>query len=104
MCCDNGRFRFMSVITDLMDRMITGTMTVDEVAEQFRTYTWPAVRPAPANADESWARMLEDPETPPEGSFFDVSVYFSQRKITGEQYDVLARAAAEGMKRGADQS
>ena len=94
----------MSVITDLMDKMIAGTMTVDQVAEQFRTYAWPPGRPAPATADEAWARTLEDPETPPEGSFFDVSVYFNQRKITGEQYDVLARAAAEGMKRGADRT
>lgn len=86
----------MSAVTDLLDQLAAGSKTVDEVAEEFRTYPWPVGRPPAANGEEAFTRLLEDPETPVEGSFFDVSHYHASGKITGDQYRVLYEAVAEG--------
>ena len=91
----------MSAVTDLLDQLVAGSKSVDDVAEEFRTYAWPLGRPPAASGEEAFTRSLEDPEAPVEGSFFDVSNYHVSGKITDDQYDVLAQAAAEGMKGGA---
>lgn len=90
----------MSAVTDMLDRLVAGSKTVEEVAEDFRQYAWPVTRDPAATGEEAFTRSLEDPETPVEGSFFDVSHYHASGQITDDQYDVLAEAAAEAMRAG----
>lgn len=88
----------MSAVTDLLDQLVAGSKTADEVAEEFRNYPWPVERDATTDPAEGFRRDIEDPEEPVEGSFFDVALYRSMGKITPDQYGVLAEAAAEAMQ------
>lgn len=92
----------MSAVTDLLDQLAAGRKTVDEVAEEFRNHPWPVTRAATTDPAEGFRRDIEDPEEPADGSFFYVALYRSMGKITPEQYEALATAAAEGMTSGAD--
>jgi hypothetical protein len=94
----------VSAVTDLLDQLVAGRKTVDEVAEEFRTYAWPVTREPTTDPAEGFRRDIEDPEEPVEGSFFDVSLYRTLGKINMDQYEVLAEAAAEAMQGSGDES
>lgn len=89
----------MSAVTDLLDQLEAGEVELGEVVADFRSRTWPQTpRQEPKDATEVFARDLEDPEEPPEGSFGEVATYYSMGKIDDQQYAALATAAAEAMK------
>lgn len=81
-----------SEVTDLITALNDGTMTLDQVARSFRERAWPRTgSPEGATAD---ADTLDDPRPYVAGSFDDVSAAFHRGDLTGEQYRVLADAAA----------
>jgi hypothetical protein len=89
---------WMSDVTDLLDRLVAGTVSLDEVAEVFRSRNWPDT-PVPRSrtlADVE-TRALDDPEEPPEGAFIEVASYHQRHLIDLETYSVLAHAAAEAI-------
>jgi hypothetical protein len=88
-----------SEVTDLIAALDDGTLSLDEVAERFRTRAWPRrTTPPPTTYLELAARAQEDPEPHVPGSFDDVDAAYYQGKITDDQYDVLAQAMAESMR------
>lgn len=90
----------MSAVTDLLDQLIAGKKTIEEVVEDFGTRDWPVVARQQSNSmEEAETRALDDPDLPPEGSFHDVASYFNQGKIDFDTYSALATSAAEGMKK-----
>lgn len=91
-----------SEITEILDRLVAGQVTLDEVAEQFRQRKWREVVKAPASDDLELARRAqEDPASYVPGSFDDVEAAFFRHELTAEQYEVLLEAATESMNRGA---
>ncbi len=87
-----------SEVTDLIAALRAGTMSLDEVACQFRERSWPDVpRPQHQTYLEMAARSLEDPDPYVPGSFDDVLAAYDRHDLTPDEYEVLARAAAESM-------
>ncbi len=85
----------MSEVSDLIDSYRSGELTLDELAQRFRVRTWPSRRPAPGTAREGWRREQEDPEPILEGSFDEVVSAYHLGLLTGNEYEVLSRAASE---------
>lgn len=81
----------MSEVTDVLDRLAAGTMTLDEAAGKFASRSWP--RPPRASGTEGAESFPPDPE----GSFAEVSAAYCAEQITPEQYTALAQAAARAM-------
>jgi hypothetical protein len=86
-------------VTDLLSALCGGTMSIDEVAQHFRSRPWPRrLTPPPTTYLEFAARAQEDPDPFVPNSFDEVDVAYYQGKITDDQYDVLAQAMAESMR------
>ena len=85
-----------SEVIDLIDRYKAGELTLDELAERFRTRRWPVVkRPSPSSYLEMAARAQEDPDPYEPGSFDDVTAAYNQGVLTDEDYRVLSAAVVE---------
>lgn len=92
-----------SEVSDLIDALRDGTMTLDEVAQMFRERQWPRRRrPPPASYLEMAARVQEDPEPYDPNSFDDVTAAYHRGELSDSQYDTLAEAMAES-KRAEDE-
>jgi hypothetical protein len=92
-----------SEVTDLMGELRDGTMSLEEVAQQFRVRSWPRrARPHPASYLEMATQAQEDPEPDVSGSFDEVTAALYRGEISDEQYEVLAQAMAES-KRAEDE-
>lgn len=92
-----------SEVSDLIDALRDGTMTLDEVAQRFRERQWPRRRrPPPASYLEMAARVQEDPEPYDPNSFDDVTAAYHRGELSDSQYDTLAEAMAES-KRAEDE-
>jgi hypothetical protein len=85
----------VSEVTDLIDAYRRGELTLEELARRFRERAWPERRPPARTREEIYQRELEDPEPIQHGSFDEVVSAFHRGDITGDEYDVLARAVAE---------
>jgi hypothetical protein len=86
-------------VVDLLNALREGTMTIDDVAEHFRTRKWPRRRRTPPTTyAELAAAELEDPDPYIPGSYDDVAAAFHQKKITREQFRVLSDAVAEAQR------
>lgn len=86
-------------VAELLDALRDGRVTVDEVAQQFRTRRWPRRRRAePTTFMELAARELEDPDPYIPGSFDDVAAAYHQKKITRDQFRILSEAVAEAQR------
>jgi len=86
-------------VTGLLAALRDGTVTLEEVAEQFRRRSWPRkVNPRPANYLELAARAQEDPDGGGPGSFDEVTAALYRGEIYDETYQVLARAMAESKR------
>ena len=84
----------MSDVTDALDALASGAMTLEQAAALFARRTWPQPPKLTGTlADEAF------PPDPP-GSFAEVSAAFSAGQITAAQYQVLAEAAARAMGGG----
>jgi hypothetical protein len=92
-----------SEISDMIKALRDGTMTLDQVAQQFRERRWPRRRRPPAASYlEMAARAQEDPEPYVPGSFDDVAAAFHRGDLSLDEYRVLSEAVAES-KRAEDQ-
>jgi hypothetical protein len=92
-----------SEVSDLINALRDGTLTLDQVAQRFRQRHWPRRRrPPPASYLEMAARAQEDPEPYVPGSFDDVTDAYDRGELSGDEYDVLAEAMAES-KRAEDE-
>lgn len=86
-------------VTELLDALSAGTITVDEVARQFRARTWPRRRRTdPASYSDMAAAQLQDPDPYIPGSFDDVAAAYHQKKITREQFRALSQAVADAQQ------
>jgi len=89
--------------SDMIKALRQGTMTLDQVAQQFRERKWPRRRRPPAASYlEVAARAQEDPEPYVPGSFDDVAAAFHRGDLSRFEYRVLSEAIAES-KRAEDQ-
>jgi hypothetical protein len=92
-----------SEVSDLINALRDGTLTLDEVAQRFRERQWPRRRrPPPASYLEMAARAQEDPEPYDPNSFDDVTAAYHRGELSDSQYDALAEAMAES-KRAEDE-
>jgi hypothetical protein len=89
-------------LTELIDALRDGSMTLEEVAQRFRERTWPG-RPTPRFSSyvELATAAISDPEPDLPGSFSEVTSAYDRGKLNRAQYRVLAEAAAEAMRREA---
>jgi hypothetical protein len=86
-------------VTGLLAAFKAGQIDLDELADRFRTRTWPiARRPTPS----SYAEMAdqEDPEPDLPGSFDEVTAAYDRGELTREQYRTLAHAVADAINAG----
>ena len=90
-------------VNDLIEALQNGTMSLEEVAEEFRQRSWPGrPMPRPTSYLELATAAISDPEPDPPGSFSEVASAYARGKIDRTQYSVLSEAAAEGMRRKAE--
>jgi len=89
-----------SEVTDLLDRYKAGELTLDELAERFRTRRWPrrVKTPRPQSYLERAARAEEDPDPYEPNSFDDVEAAFFRHDLSVEEYSSLRAAMAEALK------
>jgi hypothetical protein len=94
----------MSEVTDLIRSYKAGELTLNELAERFRTRRWPRASrpPQPSSYLEMAARAQEDPRPDVPGSFDDVEAAFFRHELSAEEYEFLRRAAAQAP--GADEA
>ena len=89
-----------SEVSDLIQALHDGHVTLNEVAQRFRERTWPPSKlPAPASEAEWAAAVLRDPDPRVPGSFDDVVAACERGDITEEQFQVLADAVADAIGR-----
>lgn len=86
----------MSEVTDLINSYKAGELTLDDLAQRFRTRHWPAIMPPPpASYLEMAARAQEDPRPDVPNSYDDVTSAYARGDLTREEYDVLSDAVLE---------
>jgi hypothetical protein len=86
----------VSEVTDLIIRYKAGELTLDELAQRFRTRRWPrTVPPSPSSYLEMAARSQDDPRPDVPGSYDEVTTAYARRELTREEYDVLSDAVLE---------
>jgi hypothetical protein len=92
-----------SEVTDLIDALRHGRMSLEEVASRFRAQSWPSTHKLePETYLELAAAAQTDPEPYLAGSFDDVVSAYDQGKLTDDEYAVLSAAVAES-ERAEDQ-
>jgi hypothetical protein len=88
-----------SEITELLNALQDGRMTLDEVAQRFREHSWPRRRPAETSSyEEMVARELEDPDPFIPGSYDEVAAAYHQKRISKDQFQVLSEAVAAAQR------
>jgi hypothetical protein len=86
----------VSEVTDLIDSYKAGELTLDELAQLFRSRQWPAIMPPPPSSYlEMAARAQEDPRPRVPNSYDDVTSAYARGDLTREEYDVLSDAVLE---------
>jgi hypothetical protein len=88
-----------SEVSSMIRALRDGTMTLDQVAQQFRERKWPRRRwNPPASYLEMAARAQEDPEPHVPGSFDDVIDAYDRGDLSRDEYRVLSEAVAESKR------
>jgi len=92
-----------SEVNDLIDALRNGSMSLEEVADRFRSRSWPR-RSAPPRTTyiDLAAAAQQDPDVYRPGSFDDVAAAHQAGRITDDEYVVLSEAVADS-KRAEDQ-
>ncbi len=86
-------------INGLITALREGSLSLDQVAHEFRERSWPRRdRPRPANYLELAAAAQQDPGTYVQGSFDDVVAAHHDGRITDDEYSVLSEAVAESKR------
>lgn len=89
----------MSEVTDLIDSYKAGDMTLEELAQRFRTRHWPVITPSPPSSFlEQAARAQQDPRPTVPNSYDEVSESHARGDLTREEYDALSDAVMEAGK------
>lgn len=89
-----------SEVSDLIQALRGGSMTLEEVAQRFRQRTWPPSKPPPpANYRELAAAALRDPDPDVPGSFAEVVAAYDRGELTRSEYRFLADAVADAIGR-----
>lgn len=89
-------------VTDLLDALYEGTITVDEVARRFRERTWPRRQTLePTSYIEIATAELQDPEPYIPGSYDDVATAYHRGRLSDSDYAILIQAIADS-KRASD--
>jgi hypothetical protein len=88
-----------SEVSNMIRALRDGTMTLDQVARQFRERKWPRRRWIPPTSYlEMAARAQEDPEPYVPGSFDDVTDAYDCGELSRDEYRVLSEAVAESKR------
>ncbi|MGP8001953.1 MAG: hypothetical protein ACLPKI_32230 [Streptosporangiaceae bacterium] len=88
-----------SEITNMIDALRSGKMSLDEVAQRFRQRSWPrTARNEPQSYLEMAAAAQQDPEPYIPGTFDDVVAAYDQGRLTDEEYTILSEAVAESKR------
>ena len=89
-------------VTDLLDALHEGAITVDEVAQRFRERTWPRRQTLePSGYIEMATAELQDPEPYIPGSYDDVAAAYHRGRLSDSDYAILIEAIADS-KRASD--
>lgn len=84
----------MSKVTELLDELHDGSKSVDEVAAEFSSMSWPKGPARPTTYLALAKADMGDPTPEVDGSFDEVSTAYALGRIDDKQYAVLAKAAA----------
>jgi hypothetical protein len=88
-----------SDVSKMIAALRDGSMSLEDVAQQFRKRAWPRRK---LNQTTSYLEMAaaaeRDPDPYLEGSFDDVAAAFHRGDISDREYEVLAQAMAESMR------
>jgi hypothetical protein len=88
-----------SEVTELIEALRNGTMTLDEVAQHFRERIWPLTRgPKSQTYLERAAAAEADPDPLVPGSFDEVAAAYHRGDLSLDAYRTLADAAAESIR------
>ena len=92
-------------VSQLLDALYGGSMTLDEVAEIFRQRSWPHREMAStASYLEMAAAEQEDPDPYIPGSYDDVVAAYDRGRLTDVQYETLVNAIAASRRAEAENS
>lgn len=88
-----------SEVTELIDALKQGSISVNEVARRFRERAWSSTRgPKPETYLERAIAAEADPEPLVPGSFDEVAAAYHRGDISIDDYRTLAEAAADSMR------
>lgn len=86
-------------VTELLDALHEGAMSVDEVARRFRQRTWPRrLTSEPNSYLEMAAAEMQDPEPYVPGSYDDVAAAYHSGRLSDADYAVLVEAIADSKR------
>lgn len=86
-------------VTDLLDALYEGTITVNDVAQRFRERTWPRRQtPGPTGYIEMATAELQDPEPYIAGSYDDVAAAYHRGRLSDSDYAMLIEAIADSKR------
>jgi hypothetical protein len=88
-----------SEVTELINALREGTMTLEQVAQRFRERSWPRrTAPPPATYLELATASQQDPEPYVPNSFDDVVAAYDLGRVTDDEYAVLSEAVADSKR------
>jgi hypothetical protein len=87
-------------VNELLDGYKSGDLTLDELAQVFRSRRWPRAEPPPKPKTylEMAARAQQDPGSDIPDSFDDVEAAFFRNDLSVEEYECLRRAMNDALK------
>ena len=87
-------------VTELISALRNGSMTLDEVSQRFRERSWPRRNTEKSATYLDLAAAAErDPDPYLEGSFDEVAMAFHRGQLSDSEYEALAQAMADSMRR-----
>jgi hypothetical protein len=88
-----------SEVSELIDALKQGSISVSQVAQRFRERAWPSTRgPKPETYLERAVAAEADPDPLVPGSFDEVAAAYHRGDISIDDYRTLAEAAADSIR------
>jgi hypothetical protein len=86
-------------VTELIDALKRGSITLSEVAQRFRERAWPSTHePKSETYLDRAVAAAADPDPIVPGSFDEVAAAYHRGDISIDDYRTLAEAAAESIR------